>query len=231
MSLLFNTSPYMKNILFALFFISPVVYSSNCPQNYFNGNPPVFSAMTIELCKEEFAVTYSSKQKTPFLSSIHLTKEDVARSLDVIRKNNFTQDNSLPEWLQSTVKDYTNSGFDKGHLTPFKDIAFSTDVNKLSNVVPQSPALNRGAWAQLEESIRADAVKNEEIFVMTGAIFEQGYATIGKDVPVPTHLYKVVIYPRSGEKKVFIVENSKNAVIHKISISELETISNILFPK
>lgn len=220
----------MKKILYALLFSANVAYATNCPQNYFEGKEPIFLNNTTELCKDEFVIVYSNNKKTPILSSIHLTKDVVLRSADMVRKNNFTQDNTLPESLQTTIKDYTNSGYDKGHLTPFKDISFSNDVNKLSNVVPQAPSLNRGIWAQLEDNVRADAIKNDSIYVMTGVVFEE-QVSIGSNVPVPSHMFKVIIYPTTKEKKVFIAENKKNAAIHKISIEELELISSISFPK
>jgi len=51
-----------------------------------------------------------------------------------------------------TTSDYTNSGFDRGHLVPNADYGCSTYI--ISNVVPMNSNLNSGVWAQNEKRIR-----------------------------------------------------------------------------
>jgi len=52
------------------------------------------------------------------------------------------------------TSDYTNTGFDRGHLAPADTFSFSDsayyDTYSLANVVPMKPSLNRQAWKYLE---------------------------------------------------------------------------------
>lgn len=48
--------------------------------------------------------------------------------------------------------DYTNTGYDRGHLVPNADYGLSTYI--ISNAVPMVPNLNRGSWKKSERHIR-----------------------------------------------------------------------------
>ncbi len=43
-------------------------------------------------------------------------------------KSKFKQDNSIPHLFRSHLSDYTNSGFDRGHLVPAADIQSSQNA-------------------------------------------------------------------------------------------------------
>lgn len=56
------------------------------------------------------------------------------------------------------VYPYLHSGYDKGHLAPAQDFAWSRSAMMATfdycNALPQAPALNRGAWKRLETQVR-----------------------------------------------------------------------------
>jgi DNA/RNA endonuclease G (NUC1) len=60
----------------------------------------------------------------------------------------FKRDNKME--LKSA--EYTNSGYDRGHLCPNEDFGCPTFV--MSNVVPMTPNFNRGSWKQSESYLR-----------------------------------------------------------------------------
>ena len=72
------------------------------------------------------------------------------------RPGTFEPDWRLPEALRATTRQWTRSGFDRGHLTPNAAVAdpygrvAQLETFLLSNVCPQAPHLNRGAWERLE---------------------------------------------------------------------------------
>jgi DNA/RNA endonuclease G (NUC1) len=53
---------------------------------------------------------------------------------------------------QLSHEDYTNTGYDRGHLVPNADLGVSTYY--ISNVVPMVPGFNRGIWKTSEQEIR-----------------------------------------------------------------------------
>lgn len=55
-------------------------------------------------------------------------------------------------------KSYSHCGFDRGHMVPAEDFAYSDSLQAITfsyyNVVPQTMQLNRGAWKSLENKVR-----------------------------------------------------------------------------
>ena len=86
----------------------------------------------------------------------------------------FTSD--LPDYIMSARhSDYRHTGFDRGHLCPAKDRSFTKEALRatfvMSNVAPQTPALNRGAWKATEDSCRRLAMLYDSITVLACPVF------------------------------------------------------------
>jgi endonuclease G len=98
-----------------------------------------------------------------------------------------------------THEAYTRSGFDRGHMAPNYAIAtrygreaqFETFL--MSNIVPQSPELNQGPWRKLEEMISGYAQKYDEVWVVTGPLYDDRPEYIGPEVEVPDGFFKIVV--------------------------------------
>jgi endonuclease G, mitochondrial len=116
----------------------------------------------------------------------------------VKRVDNFRSD-PLVVTGSAEVEDYKNSGFDRGHLLPAGDMKFDNQAMKdtfyLSNISPQPPSFNRGQWANLENLVRAWALKYQKIWIATGPVLHKGLSTIGRvnQVSVPEEFYKVIL--------------------------------------
>ena len=82
----------------------------------------------------------------------------VGNSVPQDRCNCFTADPTLPADKQIFTSDYTNGGFDRGHMTRSADRTTANVENAttfyLTNVVPQQADLNQGVWAQFEDFAR-----------------------------------------------------------------------------
>ena len=147
------------------------------------------------------------------------------------RTNRFRHDPLIPQ--SAYPKEYTRSGFDRGHLAPAADMAFSKqtmlDSFLMSNMSPQLPGFNRGIWKRLEELVRAIALKEKEIYVVTGAIFppvsEAKYLPSGK-ITIPKAFYKVIYDLTPPVKMIgFIIphRSSDQALqVFAVSVDEVE---------
>ena len=105
---------------------------------------------------------------------------------------------------------YRGSGYDRGHLVPAAAMRISekamSDCFLMTNISPQSPSLNRGAWRELEEWSRViSEQKQDSIVVLVGHGREfdllEGYG------PVPQKYFMVLIHPRKKKVIGFLLPN------------------------
>lgn len=201
-------------ILFAMLFASPAL-ASPCDQFFPNGKEIVVPN-TIVLCNSFFATVYDTKNQANVFST-EIAQERVKKTE---RTNDFRPDKRIPN--APTPEDYTNSGYDRGHMVPAAD---ADDPNEMSdtflmtNMTPQLPSVNRVAWKNLEDRVRSTPFK----YVVTGAYYSQNPKRIGKHgVPVPDMLYKVS-YFADGKTAVYIVDNLvPKSTVSTMSLEELE---------
>ena len=160
-----------------------------------------------------YALGYIEYHEQPAWVVYKLTRDEVLTKVSK-RKNRFKEDPEIPTGSACSA-DYQRSGYDRGHLAPAADMAFSeqtmSDSFYYSNMSPQHPKFNRGIWKKLEEQVRHFAVREGEVYVVTGPVLPmEKTITIGPNqVTVPTHYYKVV-YDLTEPKKMigFILPNT-----------------------
>lgn len=94
------------------------------------------------------------------------------------------------------AESYRGSGYDRGHLKPAGDSKTSrSEMSKsfmMTNMIPQTPSLNRGIWRVLEQDIRNWSVKYSVVHVSTGPSLSTK-TRIGQGVRVPTACWKAVL--------------------------------------
>ena len=159
-----------------------------------------------------YALGYIEYHEQPAWVVYRLTKEQ-ALTKAAKRGNDFKEDPDIPTG-SATLADYRRSGYDRGHLAPAADMAYSFktmgDSFFMSNMSPQKPQFNRGVWKDLEAQVRSFAISEHDVYIVTGPILPKTKAvTIGSNkVTVPTHYYKVV-YDRTPPEKMigFILPN------------------------
>jgi endonuclease G len=96
-------------------------------------------------------------------------------------------------------EDYTNSGYDRGHLTPNHAIATrfgavaQEETFLMSNILPQDPDLNQGPWRELEAALADRAAPAcEEIWVTVGPAYLGGTRRLSSGSAVPDAFWMVV---------------------------------------
>ena len=163
--------------------------------------------------------------------------KDKLKGPSVDRSNKFKQD-PLIVTESASHSDYKGSGYDRGHLAPAADMAWSKLVMDesfyYSNMSPQSPSFNRGIWKKLETQVRDWAVLYDSIYVVTGPILDSGLVTIGSNVSVPSYYYKTILKYSDDVPSAmsFLLPNEGSRLPLQnftLSVDSLEQISGIDF--
>lgn len=122
----------------------------------------------------------------------------------------FHKDPRLPS---TTPAAYVKSGYDQGHMCPAEDMEFDdgalTETFETSNVIPQSPHINRGVWKTIENEARAKAKAEHLIVVITGPIYvDKGNApTLPDGTMIPSGMFKILYNPATKHVICHIVSN------------------------
>lgn len=168
----------------------------------------------------EFVLEHSAADKIPLWVAHHL--KDETRLSYRPPASLWHSDDNLPATGRAELADYKGwkDVYDRGHMAPNGD--FATKASKeatfvLSNAVPQDSQQNQQLWTNLEQMVRDWAGARGESYVITGPMFYDpeddpetpgpnpdgviNYDVIGPhEVAVPTHLFKIVLAPRSRAK-------------------------------
>ena len=159
-----------------------------------------------------YTVSYNADYRIANWVAYELTGKEATSAL-VKRKNTFYKDPAI-KGAAAISSDYSQSGFDRGHLAPAADMRWSAEAMKhsfyLSNICPQMPGLNRGPWATLEDQCREWAREKEHLYIAVGPVLTSGMKRIGEnDISVPKKFYKVLCSSTGGVPEVlaFVFEN------------------------
>ena len=152
------------------------------------------------------------------------------------RSNRFREDNNLPSRFKRVDDDdYAHSGYDRGHLCNSEDRTASEYLNEetflMSNIIPQTPTLNRGPFKFLEAYCRKLAVKKgQQLLIYSGGIGAADRLASG--VPVPKFCWKAVYTPNDAFYVLFPNEHelNKNWKTYLVSKNKLEKMTGFQFP-
>ncbi len=184
------------------------------------------------------ALSYNDKHEQPNWV-LHLLTKDILYGT-VGRTNDFRPD---PDVSSATVDsvDYWDSGYDRGHMAPSADFRWSkTALSEsffYSNISPQVPELNRGAWAMLENQVREWSIDAKELYIVTGPILKDNLPTIPQGtqrVSIPQQFYKIILDYTLPEYKAaaFLFPNRDvyyELDRYSVSIDSIEKITGIDF--
>ena len=246
-------------ILFLLFLLLPPLglaqqdTSILSSANLVYGFPGTHGKM---LDRKYYIVSYRTDAKVPEWTSYRLIKGYLDGPIK--RTDDFRADQDLTSGERSELKDYSNSGFARGHSAPAEDFTRSLNAMSstflLSNMSPQHGSLNSGKWSQLEANVRDVARKLDTCWIYTGTIFKESAAKhrtlgttrsgwqkkIGKDsVWVPTHFYKIILaHDKDGTilAWAFLMEHRNvklpgNVVDYAVSVDSIQRLTGLDFFK
>jgi endonuclease G len=139
-------------------------------------------------------------------------------------KFRFINDTKIPT---STMKEYSRSGFDMGHLANAEDFAYDCYKDELTfrfyNCLPQYPNLNRGVWKKWETKIREESHK-DSLLIICGATFSNEKTST--NLIVPDYCYKVVKSLITNEIKYVLwfknIDKEAERYLELLTVEELE---------
>lgn len=178
-----------------------------------------------------FTVSFNKDNHTPNYVTWELLGSEVSGDYD--RSDYFWQDNDIIGC--PAYKDYTNSGYDRGHMCPAADQKWSEqamwDSFVMANMCPQIHDLNAGAWLTLENKERQWAKRDSAIYIIAGPIYEgNAQKRIGNvGVRVPDGFFKVFLAPYIQKPRAiaFVYPNQPapgNMQSYAMSVDDLEEI-------
>ncbi|RYG75606.1 DNA/RNA non-specific endonuclease [bacterium] len=160
-----------------------------------------------------FTLAFDQSNGGPKWVSWHLAQSDRGKTG---RSEDFRPDALLPESSQIRPNDYRGSGYDRGHICPSGDRTADKALNSttflMSNMLPQTPDLNRQLWRKFEEYCRDQLRTGEnEIYLISGGVGAIERIADGK-VNVPTHCWKVAVILPTGDEDLKRIDKDTRVV-------------------
>lgn len=164
------------------------------------------------IVRSQYVLSYNKVLNIPNWVSWELNSDwfgDVDRY-----SGNFITDTTLPiGFYRVKHSDYTNSGYDRGHLVRSEERTKTIEDNKstfiLTNIIPQTPDLNRGVWLNLEYYCEDLCKKdNKLLYVIAGGI-NRTKNTIGNQIVVPDSCFKIVVVLEKGQSLLDVNESTQ----------------------
>ena len=184
-------------------------------------NTPAADMTTLDKIEFKVHVTYSTGRTKDFA-----TRAAFKSAGGEVDFNGFYDENTKVQEVSTSsinftatveYEDYTNSGFDRGHLCPNADRDITSEFAKetfyMSNIAPQNPSLNQQDWKYLEEKCREYVDKGSELFIIAGVYGKGGtnrsgdnllvYKNPGErdstEISIPDHFWKVIVILDDGD--------------------------------
>lgn len=206
----FNRGTFGTTIAVATFFYSGSLFGeinnalqmqlgnpTNATTNSSNNNNYLLDTRAVN------AIDFSNNLGLSNWVSWDLTSPDIGNSG---RSNSFTRDTLLPSnFNRLTTSDYTNSGFNRGHMCPSLDrtdtLTNNKETFKMSNVIPQEADNNQGPWQDFEAYCQGLAQAGDELLITSGpSLFTGSYIQPSGEAAIPGYTWKIVVVvpPGSG---------------------------------
>ena len=183
------------------------------------------------LDRGEFLIGWSPSLHHPVWCAYHVKRE---ATFDQGRRPSFTLDREVPSAPSSSA--YEKTGYDRGHLVPNYAIAtrYGPEMQRrtflTTNIAPQTPALNRGVWREVEHRI-ADlwTARYGEIWVVVGCVPGTSGETLnGSAVKVPESFFQLIVAQDGPDVRALALLFDQTvawdawAARHIVSVDELE---------
>lgn len=185
-----------------------------------------------------YVVNYNHDWHLPNWVAYCLTGSEVDG--DFTRTDKFVPD-PLVDGDPVVTKDYSGSGYDRGHMAPAADMRWSEQAMResfyMTNMCPQNHNNNAGDWKDLEELVRDIARRYGPTYICAGPIVTDVTRTIGtvRKIVVPSSFYKVLLRQKTDGAWTaigFVMPNeagNRPLMTYMRSVDEVEAVTGIDF--
>lgn len=167
--------------------------------------------------KQVFTICYDYRMKGAKYVAYTLSGSKV-NAVNIKKRSSFYTEKNLKKQYRSQTKDYTHTGYDRGHLA--NDASFDYNKNVLrktytmANIIPQAPVVNRKTWIKAEKLERKVAVSLGTVNIINGVIYSSSPKRIGENrVAVPDAFWKMIYNDSKNYKKCFYYKNDLKAEV------------------
>ncbi|CAA6807523.1 MAG: DNA/RNA endonuclease G [uncultured Sulfurovum sp.] len=179
--------------------LSEFINDTDCDQTINNG--------FINIC-------YDYTLKSPKAVSYTLDG-DLVNELNIEERPYLSIESSVPSEYRASYYDYTNSGYDRGHLASHGSWNWSQEsldaVYTLANIIPQAPNVNRYTWVKAERYERFVAVQRGTVNVVNVVMYSANPERIGDNqIAVPLAYCKVLYSDDQNYTKCLYYKNDNN---------------------
>lgn len=200
-------------------------------------------SLSIILKYHHFSTIQHSIRKMPYVSAINVDGDPNKRLDKTKRVDKWLRDNRIDYEAQLDENFYTNSGFDRGHMSRREDANWGNSAGEAklfadmtcrhTNACPQVPTLNQskrsGLWGRLEIMILEERLDNAKISVFNGPLFSED-DPIFKGVQVPMSFWKIVLWKDdAGQLKATGFKLSQKALVDDINFESLDFDKDVTF--
>jgi len=155
----------------------------------------------------------------------------LVHQLNITDRPPFYEESSLDANSRATYSDYTNSGYDRGHLAPDASFDWSQEsldsTYSLANIIPQVPEVNQHMWVDVENYERSKAVDLGTVNILNIVKYSNTPTRIGANQIAVSEGYYKVLY-KDEYQECFYYANDLNAssngdtlALHQVACSEV----------
>jgi endonuclease G len=187
-----------------------------------------------------FITGYCEHRNNPAWTAYRVFSDEITKAAK--RPSRFKVDSRTTSRISHD--DYTNSGYDRGHMAPNwttylrygRDAQIETFL--MSNIVPQTPSLNRQVWRELEETVAKEyGIEMETVWVITGPIYDDEPTYLPGDdrIEIPDSFYKIIVDEVGGKVRAlsYIIDQEVSGEDdldnYTVSIDQIENLTGFDF--
>ncbi len=185
-----------------------------------------------------YTVSYNQDWNEPNYVAWEVNSKELNKNVN--RDDNFLADPTLDFKSAVISRDYSGSGYDRGHMCPAADNLYSRQTMEecfyMTNMCPQNHMLNQGRWNDLEIKCREWTKKYGQLYITCGPIFDETKKAryIGREhkVRVPDSFFKVILLNNGSKPRAvgFLFDNDDSDHPESYhSIDEIERLTGINF--